>query len=440
MNNVTWLDFNNAPDSSQTFPEKMNAEAVKQALCNNLPHVLRHLFPNGKKNGNHYEVGDIWGNKGKSMKIALTGNDKGLWIDHATGDKGDVLHLWALCHNQCIKSQFHQVTQSAADWLGIAPLEAPVSLPKAEPVSLGHHSAKYDYYSADHKLIACVYRYDTETGKEFRPFDVVSGKSKAPEPRPLYNLPNIVRQSQIILCEGEKSADSLIKLGIPATTAMFGSKAPLDKTDWSPLKNKHVIIWPDNDVSGQEYAQKLQAFLPAQGIASISILQIPEGKKEGWDAADAVLEGMDVKGYLAENITTPEDNTYEAFETGHYLDDPQPIQEDLIAPRILTPSGLLVFGGAPKVGKSDFILSWLMHMAAGAPFLDMTPSRPMRIFYLQAEIAYDYLRERIKSVKISPNLLASVRTNLVITPQCKMILDDIGVRKTANTIKKHFFR
>ena len=47
--------------------------------------------------------------------------------------------------------------------------------------------------------------------------------------------------------------------------------------------------------------------------------------------------------------------------------------EDIIAPRVLTPGGLLVLGGAPKVGKSDFLISLLAHMAAGIPFLGLKP-------------------------------------------------------------------
>jgi len=45
-----------------------------------------------------------------------------------------------------------------------------------------------------------------------------------------------------------------------------------------------------------------------------------------------------------------------------------------------------VLGGAPKVGKSDFLISLFVHMAAGVPFLGFAPSRPLRNFYLQAEI------------------------------------------------------
>ena len=61
------------------------------------------------------------------------------------------------------------------------------------------------------------------------------------------------------------------------------------------------------------------------------------------------------------------------FTLGALLDDDSPLPPDLVAPRVLTPAGMLVFGGAPKVGKSDFLLSWLTHMAAGATFLGLEP-------------------------------------------------------------------
>ena len=65
------------------------------------------------------------------------------------------------------------------------------------------------------------------------------------------------------------------------------------------------------------------------------------------------------------------------------LDDTSPMPDDIIAPRVLTPGGLLVLGGAPKVGKTDFSIALLVHMAAGVPFLCFTPPRPLRIFYFQ---------------------------------------------------------
>ena len=59
----------------------------------------------------------------------------------------------------------------------------------------------------------------------------------------------------MIQVEGKKCADALIRMGITATTAMNGAKAPIDKTDWSPLAGKAVLIWPDRDAPGWDYAE-----------------------------------------------------------------------------------------------------------------------------------------------------------------------------------------
>ncbi|MBD3763106.1 MAG: AAA family ATPase, partial [Rhizorhabdus sp.] len=97
------------------------------------------------------------------------------------------------------------------------------------------------------------------------------------------------------------------------------------------------------------------------------------------------------------------------FSLGALLDDMSPMPDDIIGPRVLTPGGLLVLGGAPKVGKSDLLIALLVHMAAGVPFLGFTPPRPLRIFYLQAEIQYHYLRERMQQIGLPPELIAAAR-------------------------------
>src|SRR5690606_6966385 len=115
-----------------------------------------------------------------------------------------------------------------------------------------------------------------------------------------------------------------------------------------------------------------------------------------------------------------------------------PMPDDIIAPRLLTPGGMLVLGGAPEVGKSDFLISLLVHMAAGVPFLGFAPSRPLRIFYLQAEIQYHYLRERLQAIRIEPALLAAARDNLVATPKVRMLLDPRGVGLTIAAVRAHY--
>ena len=127
-----------------------------------------------------------------------------------------------------------------------------------------------------------------------------------------------------------------------------------------------------------------------------------------------------------------------AFTLGALLDDQSPMPEDIIAPRVLTPGGLLVLGGAPKVGKSDLLISWLVHMAAGVPFLGFTPPRPLRVFYLQAEIQYHYLRERLKQIALPPDVLAAARDTFVATPKLKTLLDNEGSVRVARAVQTAF--
>jgi hypothetical protein len=126
------------------------------------------------------------------------------------------------------------------------------------------------------------------------------------------------------------------------------------------------------------------------------------------------------------------------FRLGAMLDDRSPLPPDLIAPRLLTPGGLLVLGGAPKVGKSDFLLSLLVHMAANVPFLGFSPSRPLRVFYLQTEIQYDYLRERIQQVSLPPEVIDGARDSFVATSKLSMLLDADGVVRVAEAVNAAF--
>jgi hypothetical protein len=126
------------------------------------------------------------------------------------------------------------------------------------------------------------------------------------------------------------------------------------------------------------------------------------------------------------------------FSLGELLDDRSPMPEDIIAPRVLTPGGLLVLGGAPKVGKSDFLISLLAHMAAGVPFLGFTPPRALRVFYLQAEIQYHYLRERMQQIRLDLAVIRGARDRLVATPKLRMILDDKGLALVADSVRQRF--
>ncbi len=294
------LDFNDAPAELPSNPG-VTRESLRTDLVARLESILATLFPAGKKRKGKFLIGDVLGSPGDSLEVVLDGEKAGLWTDRATGDGGDIFDLIAAYLSVDAHTDFPRVMQHAADLLGQAPAATSRKTKKKEaPVDdLGPATAKWDYLDAAGQLIAIVYRYDPPGGKkEFRPWDVKRRKMAPPDPRPLYNQPGMKDAAQVVLVEGEKCAQALINAGVTATTAMHGANAPVDKTDWTPLKGKAVLIWPDRDKPGWEYAANAaQAVLDA-GARSCHVLYPPQEAAEGWDAADAIAEGFDVASFL----------------------------------------------------------------------------------------------------------------------------------------------
>lgn len=362
-----FLDFNSA-NNQQSNPERLDSEVVRESLLNRIEDALFYLFPSGHVRNNCFHIGSTKGEPGKSLIVQLGGEKQGNWYDFSENVGGDIFSLWSEVRNYH-KSDFSKLLVEVSQWLGnpIVTRENRAAHSYNSSDDLGKPTAKWDYFDKEGKLIACVYRYDTEDGKEFRVWDVKNRKAKSPDPRPLYNIPGIFSAKKIILVEGEKSADSLIAFGFTATTAMFGASAPINKTDWSPFLGKEVIIWQDNDDAGLEYGKKVAQHLLK--IASfVSIVTPPKNKPLKWDAADAVLENFNIQSLF--EVAKGIESKLPSYSIAEFLKDNSPMPEDLISPRLLTPGGMFLIGGAPKVGKSDFLINFLIHLAAVKVFQD----------------------------------------------------------------------
>jgi len=443
MHESSYFDFNDADDQSTGTTE--DVEGLRHALTERLESALLFLFPQGRIRSGKFYVGDIDGSPGKSLVVELEGTRRGLWFDFATDIGGDMFDAWGLSRNLSVKTDFPRILDEIRQWCGVAPSTSRAIRRdlRQQPVDeLGPYTATWDYQSADGTLIARVYRYDPEPGrKEFRPWDVRARMWRAPDPRPLYNQPAMATARQVVLVEGEKCAQALIEQGVVATTAMNGARAPIDKTDWSPLRGKDVVIWPDRDPPGWDYAESASKACVAAGSRSVAIVVPPESKPEKWDAADAVAEGFDCKLFIASgeritvNVSTA---TLPIYTMGEILDDDTPVPPDLVSNRIVMHGCVTVFGGAPKVGKSDFLLAWLAHMSAGLPFLEMVPARPLKVVYIQAEVRYPYLKERMHNIILPRDALAAARLNLMVTPQLQLVLNDEGLEQLISAINTHF--
>ncbi len=205
--------------------------------------------------------------------------------------------------------------------------------------------------------------------KQFRQF--MEGRQGIPEPRPLYNIPNILGSDKIIWVEGEKCADALNAIGYNATCTIGGagmmSENTAHKFDFSPMKGKNLILWPDNDDAGKKLALLVEKHAKLAGAKTVMMLKIPSTKPEKWDAADAVDEEFNITKMLRKNersVKKPINLLDESLLINEYFVGSAPTQSFLIGDTI--PLGVpCVFAAAGDSGKGMMTLDLAMKVASG---------------------------------------------------------------------------
>lgn len=357
-----YFDFNDVADITIRYEK----DEIRARLLDQLESVLIYLFPHGKRRGAQFFVGNLQGDPGDSLVIELEGPKRGVWIDFATGESGDVLALWASARGYTLPAGFAALLDDAGNWLVVPRIPvAPAIGSTLAYDDLGPHTGKWDYLDADGQLLACVYRYDTPTGKQYRPWDARARAKRMPDPRPLYNLPAVAVCDAVVLVEGEKCADALAYLGIVATTAMGGAATAIDKTDWTPLAGKTVAVWPDHDEAGARYADTVTPKLLHIG-ARVRRVTVPQDKPKKWDAADAVAEGFDVESLLvASKVVTdgvqPLDITHWRA-ADRFVGEPQ-VRRWLVE-GVFPQAQAALIAAAGGVGKSFLLLALAREVAA----------------------------------------------------------------------------
>ncbi len=86
------LDFSNAPINVATSSED-DLPRIRQYLEDTLETWVPRVLPGAKLQCGQFRAGNLQGEPGTSLVVRLSGSDRGLWIDHATGEKGDVFSL-----------------------------------------------------------------------------------------------------------------------------------------------------------------------------------------------------------------------------------------------------------------------------------------------------------------------------------------------------------
>jgi len=300
-------------------------DRINQAAVGSLESLLCEWFPAGKKDGHEFRVGSINGEPGSSLSINL---NSGVWCDFAGDAKGsDPISLLAAIRG----CKMGEAARELDERLGAGGLTAKAQVgsfgrptpstdwepqphapegcpePDFNHFKHGKPSATWTYHTSDGKRVGFIHRFNLEDGsKEVIPQTWVRHKETGRErwgwksfakPRPLYRLVDLHARPDawVLLVEGEKTADAAQRLmpHMVCTTWAGGSKA-VSIADWSVLKGRKVIIWPDADEPGYAAAVAISKHLDKPRLVIP-----PEGKPEGWDLADAEAEGWTTEAVRA---------------------------------------------------------------------------------------------------------------------------------------------
>jgi hypothetical protein len=243
------------------------------------------------------------------------------------------------------KPDIKKMAGKEAEWVAVLPVPekapplfrsggwtAPVYNPRAEERGLDRVSKPYkpqhvaSYKDAEGRQMGYVLRMEMADGTKYTPQVVwaVPTASKDQDPlkvgrwalvtmgdsRPLYRGEEIARNpgKPVIVVMGEKKADSLqASLGNAAVVVSWaGGDNGRFYTDFSALKGRNVIIWPDADAGGKAAAvgeisargdakKGVAEFAREAGATGVKVIVPPEGVAKGWDAGDLIKSGAGTK-------------------------------------------------------------------------------------------------------------------------------------------------
>lgn len=276
-------------------------------------------------------------------------------------------------------------------------------------------AAVYDYVWPDGFPAFKVVRFDPNGSgkKRFSQYSLVDQewvpKQTIPAgTRPLFGVQDLDRYfgASVLVVEGEKTAIAARDI-IPADWVVVtwaGGSSAAATADWSPLEQRDVLVWPDNDAPGLQAAKAIATRLP-----QARIVDVPLGFPEGWDLADAPPEGWDVQrlmGWLLADPTKltpgPSPDVAKAPAAPQAIRpviepinwDGQPliarrwVVDDLIPFHVVT-----MLSGDGGLGKSTLALQLAIACATGEKWIGCTAKR-LRVLVVACEDDPDELHRR----------------------------------------------
>jgi hypothetical protein len=362
--------------------------------------------------------------------------------DHSDNDpswspyRSDDGRTVATCHSRC---GTHSAVQWGARVWGCTDAESAERLAREVGISTSGARPRrvvettYDYTDEEGNPLSQVVRFEPKDFRQRKPGGPdgwtwnVRGVRRVP-----YRLPEVVaavREGRTVyVVEGEKDADRLADLGLPATSNAGGA-GKWRAEDSAPLAGARVVILPDNDAPGRKHARQVAASLFGTA-ADVRVLELP-GLSEGGDVSDWLAAGG-----TAEELEALADAvdpwTPELAEPDPDPDAPQirTMREVLatagaeslpvaLVPRLAYAGRAVLFAGREKSGKSTLLSAGIAAASQGRVFL-AEPCRPASALWLTAEEREDDVARRLEGFGADPD-----RVWIVAAPKLSHVLNDL---------------
>ena len=286
--------------------ETIDFTGLSRTLLNYHGIILPDVLSGGKLVGKEWVCGDINGQAGNSFKFNV---ETGVFKDFASGDGGkDIIALYAKQAGVSMKeAAIYLRDRYIGNSQPVITYDYPVRKDKelqqiiAPPIDTAApkqpaNSKMWCYRSAEGHHLYYVVRWDSDGKKNFYPLSFTNKnewiKKQYPHPVP-YNLDKIAADLSrpVLIVEGEKAADAAAQfMSAYIVTTWHGGANSWNKTDWSSLKGRKVLCWPDADQVGRECMNSIALHLLNDvGVAELKMLNTD--KADGWDAHDAFVVG-----------------------------------------------------------------------------------------------------------------------------------------------------
>lgn len=177
-------------------------------------------------------------------------------------------------------------------------------IPDLDQIVIGHDKPTeiYSYVTEDNEPAFWILRLDRPGKKKIiRPYSSVHYDDGDRfelalncTVRPLYRLNELLSspQKDVLVVEGERTCEAAQKI-FPdmLVTTWAGGTGGVKKTVWDPLKDRKIVLWPDNDGPGIRSMYLIAGIINAANPENVPLMvfdQAIEDLPEGWDLADKV--------------------------------------------------------------------------------------------------------------------------------------------------------